>query len=260
MDDVIGVIFPADYKKTNLGEIIEEVEGNTVLDWKCNLNYVKTGTKVLIYYFNLPDKVSKILYMCTAISTKENGRVKLKISKIVDVDNINMFSKDVLKTYDISTRNQFYLKKSNKKHVNFLEYFEENTKRKTDYNFMVLEKKVFECDCFFKGTKFDGKNVHPTFKRENGYDFFNSHHFIQRKDCKIIGWTSEKQISNFDNKVNLCVLCHNRIHNGTKKDIEFMVREIWKEKENVLKENINEIEKKDILTEEWILKTYGIEK
>lgn len=82
----------------------------------------------------------------------------------------------------------------------------------------------FKKQCFFKG-KISGN--HKTFLGRNGLDYYEYHHFIPQAETKRYkekGIEIENYVSNPSNGLCLCSNCHNRIHYGTKQDVNKMIK------------------------------------
>lgn len=90
----------------------------------------------------------------------------------------------------------------------------------------------FDRACYFRG-KTGTKNDHKTFKRRNGTDYFEGHHFIQQHAGEKIEGL-EKIIKAEANLVWLCSNCHNQLHYGRPEDINRMIELLW-EDENIKK-------------------------
>lgn len=260
-----GAIFSANYETFNLNKIRLENKQNFV-QWKCNLAYLEKGDSIVVYYTNLPDGVAKVLYMCEVISEKPyvyDGAkyIDLEIKYVVKKEHFAKFTRDnLINNYGIvNMQNKIYLNPDNVKHVKLITDIQKYSDVMSTDSFNSMEKQVLECDCFFKDFYIDGKKMkHGTFVLDNGYHFFNVHHFVQRKSYEQLSWDLNKRFENNINSVKLCVVCHNRIHNGKKSDIKCMVNEI-SNRDDRLKE-LMKLDNNNILDETFILSSYGISK
>lgn len=102
----------------------------------------------------------------------------------------------------------------------------ENTFKKNSYkdDFKALINH-FNQECFFCG-KLGTKSDHKTFKRKNGTDYYEYHHFIQQhKGKKLL--ELKNIIDAPENKICLCSNCHNKIHYGKIDEVNNMIDLIW---------------------------------
>lgn len=85
----------------------------------------------------------------------------------------------------------------------------------------------FNQKCFFC-EKLDRPHKHKTFKRGNGTDYFERHHFIMRngKYTKEQKTALDPIIKDDDNIICLCSNCHNQLHYGDSKEIQLMIEKL----------------------------------
>ena len=93
-----------------------------------------------------------------------------------------------------------------------------------DHDFYDLIKH-FNKQCFFSG-KLGPKSHHLTFKRRNGTDYYEIHHFIQQHSSQKADELSSIVYSE-ENCICLCSNCHNKLHYGDPIEINLMLEELW---------------------------------
>lgn len=136
-----------------------------------------------------------------------------------------------------------------------IEFLEQAFKKSLDKEDLQTLINHFNPECFF-ADKIKGKYSHKTFKRRNGTDYYEIHHFIQQhKGRKVLELTEIIDAS--ENKICLCSNCHNRIHYGKIEDVDEMINLLWKDEkiQNFLSENhfSSKVEGDPL---DWIKKTY----
>lgn len=146
----------------------------------------------------------------------------------------------------------------NEEIVKMLEEIFKSNSTKDDFKNLIDH---FNKKCYFCG-KIGNKGDHRTFKRRNGMDYYEIHHFIQQhkiKSNKIQSTELEMIIESPENKVCLCSNCHNQIHYGRKENVNKMIRLLWDD------ENIQNMLQKYNFTSivgdrplEWIKSTYNV--
>lgn len=87
----------------------------------------------------------------------------------------------------------------------------------------------FNRRCYFWG-KLGNQNDHKTFKRKNGTDYYEIHHFVPEKLVNKNGLLMPI-INDSRNKICLCSNCHNKLHYGRIDEIYKMIDVIWKNSE-----------------------------
>lgn len=97
---------------------------------------------------------------------------------------------------------------------------------KNDFTALI---KHFNQKCYFCG-KLGTVNDHKTFKRRNGTDYFEIHHFIQQNKEKKLEKLKDI-IEDPVNKICLCSNCHNTIHYGRVEDVNEMLEILCKDPE-----------------------------
>ena len=114
----------------------------------------------------------------------------------------------------------------------------------------------FNQSCYFSD-KIGTKNDHKTFKRRNGTDYYEYHHFIQQHKGRKIN-ELEALIDDSRNIICLCSNCHNKIHYGQVSEVSKMLELLWKDETvQTLLEDYNFawfIDKEPL---DWINETYG---
>lgn len=112
--------------------------------------------------------------------------------------------------------------------IELIDLLENNFKRNLNQNDFLTLIEHFNQKCYFNGrlgTAYD----HKTFKRRNGTDYYEYHHFIQQ-------YKSQKEdelnaiIRHPSNIICLCSNCHNKIHYGQKSEVNQMINILWNDK------------------------------
>ena len=91
-------------------------------------------------------------------------------------------------------------------------------------DFDVLTKH-FSRKCFFSG-KIGTEKENKTFKRRNGTDYYEIHHFIPQNSTKNKP-EMQRIVDASENKICLCSNCHNKLHYGKPDEIKQMIRCLW---------------------------------
>lgn len=100
---------------------------------------------------------------------------------------------------------------------------------KNDFKFLMDH---FNRKCFFCG-KLDRPHKHMTFKRGNGTDYFERHHFIKRNGSYTVQQMPALQdiINDDDNIICLCSNCHNQLHYGETQEIQLMIEKLCEDRQ-----------------------------
>lgn len=72
-----------------------------------------------------------------------------------------------------------------------------------------------------------------TFKRGNGTDYFERHHFIKRNGPYTVQQMPALQdiINDDDNIICLCSNCHNQLHYGETQEIQLMIEKLCEDRQ-----------------------------
>ena len=138
---------------------------------------------------------------------------------------------------------------------NLISLLESNFKKTTSKNDFKVLINHFNQECYICG-KIGSKNEHKTFKRKNGTDYYEYHHFIQQHKGKTILELKEL-ICDRRNILCLCSNCHNQIHYGTKQNVTKMIELIWNDE--IIQKMLEEYKISSLIQEnvlEWIKKVY----
>ncbi len=138
--------------------------------------------------------------------------------------------------------------------IDLLETSFKQNSDKSDFSTLIEH---FNQECYFCG-KIGTKNDHKTFKRRNGTDYYEYHHFIQQHKGQKID-NLNRIITDPSNMICLCSNCHNKIHYGKISEVNDMLEVLWKDHniQTMLTENhFQSIIGEDIEPFEWIKSVY----
>ncbi len=181
-----------------------------------------------------------------------------------DLENDRCFSNDVLETiykqrYPQGKRipsTYSNINTLNKDLIRDLEYSFKKNYEKNDFDLLI---KHFKKECFFCN-KIGKKSDHKTFKRRNGTDYFEGHHFIQQNAKYKLPLLNDL-INSDENMIWLCSNCHNELHYGRTKRIKEKINILWEDekiKRMLIEKNFFEIiqANNDNDAKIWIEKMY----
>lgn len=275
---------------------IESKNEEGIIYWnimmKNKVHNIMKGDKCLVYYANLPDLTSRILYYADVIESdypnninnnksiindilnnesiineniKDNKFIKLSV-KPVCLNDKNKYSKKTLEEkYGINTttRSKFALPFNH----DLIEDIKEDIKgkKRSIKGFCQMFNDGY-CICEFKNDK-DAKEIlnrsnHDTFVEENGFFYIDRHHLVERNLLKNSKIKNIDEIVNKDyNIFHLCPTCHKQIHHGKNEVKKYMINHLYnKEKasyDKFFKDNKNDKELmkyKNVL--EWLYNIY----
>lgn len=255
------------YNNNSFDELLKESEKyNNYIYWHIGKHKIYRDDVCYIYYSNLPDGSSRILFFGEVVDSDLNYNysksicpdakndekyAKLNIKSISFEDN-QQFNLDNLRNkYDlISQKGQFsYLKVDQNKHKNLINDIDDSIKEGTHKLKKVHED--FEknyCICEF-GCK--------TFVEENGFHYMERHHLVERnliskyQEIENI----EKIINNKNNLFNLCPLCHKKIHHAKKEERMKMIEFLYNKNKKYFDNEYNQI-KGNKNTIDWLYEIY----
>ena len=256
------------YKGNSFDELLKEEQDFKYVYWDIYNHCVSKGDICYIYYSNLPDESSRILFRAEVIDSdypsvmkdkpnkfKDSKCAKLKM-KPISLENKEMFSLEKLRNkYNlISQKGQFsYLHVYESKHKNLIDDIEllnKNNKKTLSTANRYFNERF--CSCIF-GCK--------SFIEENGFYYIQRHHLVERNllNRKLNIEGLELLIENDENKFNLCPLCHAKVHHA-KKDVKMkMIKELYEKRKNFFDKNFNEL-KNNKKTLEWLYDMYKCNK
>ena len=244
------------YADNSFKELLEEEEKyQGFIYWHIGNHKINIGDICYIYYSNLPDDSSRILFWSKVIDSDLNQThiksicpdadndkkyVKLKI-KSVSLEDNEKFNLDNLRNkYNLISNGQFsYLHIDKIKHKELL--IDLNNVSNNGHHLKYVHEYFDEnyCICEF-GCK--------TFIEENGFHYMEKHHLVEKnliKKYKNIENITEI-INNKNNLFKLCPMCHMKIHHAKKEErmkmIEFLYnknKEYFDSKYNKIKGNKN---------------------
>lgn len=225
---------------------------------------IYTNDICYIYYSNLPDGSSRILFRGLVLDSDlnhdnkvsicpdgvENDKyVKLKI-KSVSLENNEIFNLHNLRDkYNLISKGQFsYLHIDNIKHKKLINDVEKyiNNCHHLKYVHEYFENNY--CICEF-GCK--------TFVEENGFHYIEKHHLVEKNLInKYIDIDNiDELINNKNNLFNLCPMCHKKIHHAKKDVRKKMVEFLYNKNKKYFDNSFNKIYgEKDVLT--WLFGIY----
>lgn len=228
-------------------------------------NMIKTGDIIYFYVFNIPSNggADKSRILLRGIVNEEPTPVKYRDVYFSDeVDGEKMiigFSINNVTTLEKSEleNDTYYCRESLKSKYKFSAFpqgknwpnsYDKNLnsdlikdlensfkKRESERDFEVLIKH-FDRECFFSWKKLGTKNDHKTFKRRNGTDYYETHHFIpyhlSKNNTELASIIDDQR-----NLICLCSNCHNKLHYGRPNEINHMIDLLWEDDEikNMLK-------------------------
>ena len=263
------------YSGNNFSDLLEEEKKyGGFIYWHIGTNKrmhrIGVGDKCLIYYSNLPDYSSRILFVGEVTESDYNHPidkssfkdeeknikyVKMRI-KPVDLEDDKMFSLEKLRNYYklLPTKGQFsYLHVDENKHKkliddieNEIKYTKKSLKYVNDYfnnNYCICE---FGCKPFIE---------------ENGFYYVERHHLVEKN---LIN--KNKHIKEIDRLINdprniykLCPDCHMKIHHIKIDERKTMIDALYKKNKSFYDNNFTELKgNKNAL--EWLYEIYKCNK
>lgn len=236
------------------------------INGKNGVHKVKVNDVCLIYYSNLPDESSRILFIANVIESDygkdcksicpeaSDGELYAKLKlKCISLEDANRFSLEELRTkyHLINERGQFsYLHVDCKKHQKLIEDIEKSLNEGTHgLKFVHDYFNDKYCMCEF-GCK--------TFIEENGFYYIDKHHLVPRKLTRKypeIGNVIEDK----NNIFNLCPMCHKKIHHAqidVKKD---KIKTLYLKNKTYFDSNFSQLKGK-LNTLEWLYSIYNCDK
>lgn len=127
--------------------------------------------------------------------------------------------------------------------------------RKNDFEMLIdhFTKKCFFCD------KYGSRNEHRTFTCRNGLEYFEYHHFIQKKEEK--NQNLEDIIKSPSNLLCLCSNCHNKFHYGAIEEVNKMLEIVLEDdkiKEMIKKYDMERYIGKEKSIFKWLQEVYKV--
>ena len=244
------------YAYNNFNELLEEEKKyQGFIYWHIGKHKINVDDICYIYYSNLPDNSSRILFVGKVIDSDLNHNssksicpdadlnqkyVKLKIKSISLEDNEKFNLDNLRNKYNLLSNGQFsYLHIDKEKHKKLIDDINNasNNSHNIKYVHEYFDNKY--CVCEF-GCK--------TFVEENGFHYIERHHLVGKNLLK-----KYKNIENIDELINnknnlfkLCPMCHKKIHHAKREVrmnmIEFLYnknKEYFDTKYNRIKGNKN---------------------
>lgn len=245
------------YKDNSFKELLDEENkyDNTIF-WNIKNHMIKIDDICLIYYSNLPDYSSRILFygkVLNIVRDKGQNYAQLKIKSISLEDNKKFNKESLINNYNLNpTCRNNYLHIYNDIHKGLINdikpYLNKGSHLKAVYEY--FDKNY--CMCEF-GCK--------TFVQENGFHYIEKHHLVQRNlikrniDIKDI----DKLIDDDKNKYYLCPNCHMKIHHIKINDRKKMIEKLYNKNKKFYDNNFNEL-KGNKKTLEWLYSIYQCDK
>ena len=269
------------YEGNTFKDLLEEenIDGKAGIIWHISsenrkrVHQIKNGDICYIYYANLPDGSSRILFKGKVLESdydkKDNEPLiwdndkgilgaRLKLTSI-SLENNEKFSRDNLKKkYDINNF-QSYSRiqcEINPKHKKLVEDIENdpssNSRLKTVYDYFNNNY----CLCELK----EGNDKkHSTFIEENGFYYIEEHHLVERnliKKYKDKTKDIDNMINDKKNLFKLCPNCHREIHYGRLEERRRKIEKLYNQRKDFFDSNFNDLkEGKDTLT--WLYEMYN---
>ncbi len=265
-------LIPYDFETYNFEEFRkEEKECNGEVRWQYGSRKHKfeIGDICYFYCFNLPDMTRRIL-LRGEISEEDcrddEGNNCFKISKIraIRLSDPNKEGEDIVKyslerlkdDYGIGTVQGKQRLDAEGRHKKLIESLESD----------IGEENLNQIKKYYDGmTKcaFDGHDhgKHKTFTKPNGFEYFETHHFVQQNICKKSN--DQKLIDAVNDERNLiylCPTCHRKIHLGRDEEKKKMIDFLYKDKEKYYQKVFSDYAKndgeKDVIN--WLYSMYKV--
>lgn len=259
-------IFATDYEDFDFKKFEKEsnLEDYIGIKWK-NKNLINIGDIVYIYFFNLPDRLSRLMAKAIVIddgfhfSIKESSNNELCKYEDKDIKNTAIRIKQLCIFDDLESRLKFNKKRISESpynislsnyqpkiaidnHPDLIEEIENYIKNYSKNNTISYYAKKFGIECYFKD--YPEKNFfeynHKSFIKENGEKHYIIHHLIEQHYARneIIDNTF---VYNPINEIPLCANCHDRIHHGLYNDRKKMVLYIYQQKKEEIDKELNKM-------------------
>ena len=201
------------------------------------------GDICYIYCVNLPDMTNRILLRAEIAEseTKDPQNPELNCFTIKNIKSIRLkepeeanknmkdltFGYENLKSiYNINTVQGKQKLDADGKHRALVERLEEDFKNGLQENLNEVKKHYDNMTkCVFDGHDHN-PNMHKTFIKPNGFNYFETHHVIQQKTSRN-RQLSKKIVEDSRNKVYLCPTCHRKIHFSNVADVRKMLKYLY---------------------------------
>lgn len=272
------------YTNNNFDDLLkEENKYKGSIYWKISYNDNKMIRKIssgnkknicLIYYSNLPDGTSRILFygiiedsdydksdkihsICKDAGNHEKY-IKMKITSLCLKENQDMFSLENLRAkYGIKKGQISYqvISKDNPQQKLLIEEVEKfkhpGSKLKEVNNYFNDNY----CACIFKKSIKD--RHHETFIEQNGFYFVNEHHLVEKSLIKKYEYDKEivNAINDKRNLFKLCPNCHMEIHHGKLERRRTLINYLYKKEKSFFDENFQKLAKNKTVLD-WLYEMY----
>jgi len=224
------------------------------------------GDICYIYCVNLPDMTNRILLRAEIAESEtkdpQNPELdcftieKIKSIRLKEPEEKNMtdltYGYGNLKgKYNINTVQGKQKLDAVGKHKDLVEDLE---KEPQEWNLNEV-KKYYDnmTKCVFEGHDHN-PNMHKTFIKPNGFNYFETHHVIQQK-TSLKSQLDKKIIEDSRNKVYLCPTCHRKIHFSNKENIKVMLGYLYNREMSFLDECAQKVGEADTL--KWLYEMYN---
>lgn len=215
---------------------------------------INKGDIIYFYVFGIPssDRSSKSRILLRGVVSESPKPVKYEevyFSRAVDKDEViigfainqlttlckNELENDICYSLDSLENNYSFVHPQGKKWPNThngnlsddlirdLESSFKKTEGKNDFQTLITH---FNKKCFFSEIDIGIKRGHGTFKRKNGTDYYETHHFIPDHLRK----TYPQLVPIIDDPKNLicvCPNCHRQLHYGESDKVSCMIDALW---------------------------------
>lgn len=253
------------YQGNCFDELLKEEEKyQGYIYWNIGNHKIYTNDICYIYYSNLPDNSSRILFVGKVIdSDLDNHSVKsicpdaepnekyMKLKmKSVSLEDNSKFNLDSLRNkYNLIPKGQFsYLHIDPAKHKKLIEDINEAS---NNLHYLKYVHEYFDenyCVCEF-GCR--------TFIEENGFHYMERHHLVEKNLISKYNNIEniDKIINNKSNLFRLCPMCHAKIHHAKKEERMKMIKFLYNKNKEYFDNEYNQIKgSKDTLT--WLYEIY----
>jgi hypothetical protein len=232
--------------------------------WYIGNHKIHTNDVCYIYYSNLPDGSSRILFRGLVFDSDldhdnnesicpdgdENQKyIKLKIKSISLENNETFNFYNLCNRYNLISMGQFsYLHIDSKEHKKLIDDVEKynNNCHPLKYVYEYFDNNY--CICEF-GCK--------TFVGGNGFHYVEKHHLVEKKliNKYIDVQDINSLINNKNNLFNLCTMCYKKIHHAKKDVRKKMIEYLYNRNKNYFDNSFNKIHREeDVLT--WLYEIY----
>ena len=273
------------YLENSFKKLLDENQQYDGVYWHISGKNGKRKHKILpgdicyIYYSNLPDLSSRILFVADVVESDydkieskksicpeaKDGILYAKLKlKSVSLEDLEKFSLENLrdKYKLINPKGQIgYYHVYEDKHKKLIEDIEKSTNIDGTHTLKFVTQ-YFDnnyCICFFKDI--DKTRKHETFVEANGFYYIERHHLVEQNLIKKYKHIKDLEtiIKDDRNVFKLCPNCHNEIHHGTIERRREKVKTLYNSNKKFFDNNFNELKGK-YSTLDWLYEIYDCQR